>query len=44
MDSREVKVFGLIKYLYVKLAVYLNISVLIYFFVIDVLDSRGMLL
>jgi len=44
MDSREVKVFGLIKDLCVSLAVYQDISLLMDMVVIDVLDARGMLL
>jgi hypothetical protein len=44
MDSREIKVLGLIKDLHVKLVVYLDISFLIDVVVIDVLDSWGMLL
>jgi hypothetical protein len=44
MDSREIKVHGLIKYLQVHLAVYPDISVLMDVVVIDVPDAWGMLL
>jgi hypothetical protein len=44
MDSREIKVHGLIKDLQVHLAVYPDISVLMDVVVIDVPDAWGMLL
>jgi hypothetical protein len=44
MDSREIKVCGLIKDLKVSLAVYSDILVLMDVVVIDVLDAWGMLL
>lgn len=44
MDSREIKVCGLIKDLQVKLAAYRDISLLMDVLVIDVLDAWGMLL
>jgi hypothetical protein len=44
MDSREIKVCGLIKDLHVKLVVYPNISILMDVVVIDVLDAWCMLL
>jgi len=44
MDSREIKVHGLIKYLQVHLAVFSDISVLMDVVFIDVLDAWGMIL
>jgi hypothetical protein len=44
MDVREVKVFGLIKYLHVKLDVYLDISNLMDVVVINIPYSWGMFL
>jgi hypothetical protein len=44
MDSREVKVCGLIKYIQVSLAVYPSISLVMDVVVIDVPDAWGMLL
>jgi hypothetical protein len=44
MDSREIKLCVLIKYLHVKLAAYLDISVLMDVIVIGVLDAWGMFL
>jgi hypothetical protein len=44
MDSREIKVSGVIKDLKVKLAAYLDISLLMDVVVIDVLNAWGMLL
>jgi hypothetical protein len=44
MDSREVKVFGIIKNLVVHLVVYPDIAILMDVVVIDIPDSWGMLL
>jgi hypothetical protein len=44
MDSREVKVCGLIKDLHVSLAVFQDISLTMDVVVIDVLDAWGMIL
>lgn len=44
MDSRDIKVCGLIKDLHFKLAVYPDISIFMDVVVIDVPDSWGMLL
>jgi len=44
MDSREIKVHGIIKDLQVHLEVYPDISVFMDVVVIDVLDAWGMLL
>jgi hypothetical protein len=44
MDSKEVKMCGLIKDFHVKLEIYPNISLLMDVVVIDVLDAWGMIL
>jgi hypothetical protein len=43
MDSREIKVYGLIKNIQVKLAAYPYITLLMYVMVIDFLDAWSML-
>jgi hypothetical protein len=44
MDAREIKVFGMIKNLPVRLVAYLDISIVMDIVVIDLPDSWGMLL
>ena len=44
MDSREIKVCGMIKDLKVKLGTYLDISLLMDVMVIEVMNAEGMLL
>jgi hypothetical protein len=44
MDAREVRVFGIIKNLVVRLVVHMDIAIVMDIMVIDIPDYRGMLL